>query len=205
MTTRHAACSCGQLHLTIEGEPSRISMCSCLACQRRTGRCDQQPGALPPRTGHLRRKGYDVGADSRKRPCADLSFLSDVRLHRLLGDEAFLEPSWLPYATLPTRISPADHRGVGGVTPPLGLLAARHAAQRHSAGFTGCRSAFVRFGSKADMCNANAYVRFTPKADMCSALACPLCANSGHQPHICSNENRKTASQRSLRKFHRAY
>src|SRR3954466_14811152 len=25
--TRRAACSCGQLHLTIEGEPSRISMC----------------------------------------------------------------------------------------------------------------------------------------------------------------------------------
>ncbi|MGA8824520.1 MAG: GFA family protein, partial [Pseudolabrys sp.] len=37
MTTRRAACSCGQLHLTIEGEPLRISMCSCLACQRRTG------------------------------------------------------------------------------------------------------------------------------------------------------------------------
>ena len=38
MTTRHAACSYGQLHLTIEGEPSRISMCHCLECQRRTGR-----------------------------------------------------------------------------------------------------------------------------------------------------------------------
>jgi len=37
MTTRHAACSCGQLHLTIEGEPVRVSMCHCLACQRRTG------------------------------------------------------------------------------------------------------------------------------------------------------------------------
>jgi hypothetical protein len=37
MTTRHAACSCGQLQLTIEGEPLRISMCHCLACQRRTG------------------------------------------------------------------------------------------------------------------------------------------------------------------------
>jgi hypothetical protein len=37
MSTRRAACSCGQLHLTIEGEPSRISMCHCLACQRRTG------------------------------------------------------------------------------------------------------------------------------------------------------------------------
>ena len=35
--TRRAACSCGQLHLTIEGEPSRISMCHCLECQRRTG------------------------------------------------------------------------------------------------------------------------------------------------------------------------
>ena len=37
MITRRAACSCGQLHLTIEGEPSRISMCHCLECQRRTG------------------------------------------------------------------------------------------------------------------------------------------------------------------------
>lgn len=37
MITRHAVCSCGQLHLTIEGEPSRISLCHCLACQRRTG------------------------------------------------------------------------------------------------------------------------------------------------------------------------
>src|SRR5271166_4444454 len=37
MTTRRATCCCGQLHLTIEGEPSRISMCHCLECQRRTG------------------------------------------------------------------------------------------------------------------------------------------------------------------------
>src|ERR1700749_818303 len=35
--TRHAACSCGQLRLEIEGEPSRVSMCHCLECQRRTG------------------------------------------------------------------------------------------------------------------------------------------------------------------------
>lgn len=37
MITRRAACSCGQLNLTTEGEPIRISMCHCLACQRRTG------------------------------------------------------------------------------------------------------------------------------------------------------------------------
>ena len=37
MTTRRAACSCGQLHLTCEGEPVRVAMCHCLECQRRTG------------------------------------------------------------------------------------------------------------------------------------------------------------------------
>jgi hypothetical protein len=37
MTTRRAACSCGQLSLAIEGEPMRVSMCHCLECQRRTG------------------------------------------------------------------------------------------------------------------------------------------------------------------------
>ena len=37
MPTRHASCSCGQLHLTIEGAPARVSMCHCLECQRRTG------------------------------------------------------------------------------------------------------------------------------------------------------------------------
>jgi hypothetical protein len=37
MATRRAACSCDQLRLTVEGEPVRISICHCLACQRRTG------------------------------------------------------------------------------------------------------------------------------------------------------------------------
>jgi hypothetical protein len=34
---REAACSCGQLRATVEGEPVRISLCHCFACQRRTG------------------------------------------------------------------------------------------------------------------------------------------------------------------------
>lgn len=37
MTTRHASCSCGQLTATTTGEPVRISVCHCHACQRRTG------------------------------------------------------------------------------------------------------------------------------------------------------------------------
>ena len=34
---REASCSCGQLRVTVEGEPVRISICHCLACKRRTG------------------------------------------------------------------------------------------------------------------------------------------------------------------------
>jgi hypothetical protein len=37
MTTRTASCSCGQLQITSEGEPVRMSVCHCLACQKRTG------------------------------------------------------------------------------------------------------------------------------------------------------------------------
>jgi hypothetical protein len=37
MTTHYATCSCEQLRLTAEGDPVRVSICHCLACQRRTG------------------------------------------------------------------------------------------------------------------------------------------------------------------------
>ena len=52
------------------------------------------------------------------------------RLHRLLGERRL---SWIHrrcHRQLRRSEFPrADHRGVGGVTPPMGLLAARHAAQ----------------------------------------------------------------------------
>jgi hypothetical protein len=37
VATREAACSCGQLRLEVAGDPFAISICHCLACQRRTG------------------------------------------------------------------------------------------------------------------------------------------------------------------------
>jgi len=37
MASREATCSCGRLRLTAEGEPVRVSVCHCLACQRRSG------------------------------------------------------------------------------------------------------------------------------------------------------------------------
>ncbi len=37
MATREATCHCGQLRLTVDDEPFAVSICNCLACQRRTG------------------------------------------------------------------------------------------------------------------------------------------------------------------------
>lgn len=37
MATRDAACHCGQLRLQVDGDPFVVSLCHCLACQRRTG------------------------------------------------------------------------------------------------------------------------------------------------------------------------
>jgi hypothetical protein len=37
MTNRLASCSCGQLTAQVVGDPVRVSICHCLACQRRSG------------------------------------------------------------------------------------------------------------------------------------------------------------------------
>jgi hypothetical protein len=47
MTARTASCSCGQLQLVASGEPVRISVCHCLACQRRTGSVFGQQARFP--------------------------------------------------------------------------------------------------------------------------------------------------------------
>lgn len=37
MNTRTASCSCGQLTVATTDDPVRVTVCHCLACQRRTG------------------------------------------------------------------------------------------------------------------------------------------------------------------------
>lgn len=37
MVERRASCSCGKLVLVCRGDPVRVSMCHCFACQQRTG------------------------------------------------------------------------------------------------------------------------------------------------------------------------
>jgi len=47
MPTRIASCSCGQLTAEVSGDPVRISICHCLACQRRTGSVFGQQARFP--------------------------------------------------------------------------------------------------------------------------------------------------------------
>jgi hypothetical protein len=83
MNTRRASCSCGQLQLTIEGEPSR-NYVSLLGVPAPHGGRAQQPGALSPGADLLCREDYGRDSDGRKRQRDDLSFLSDMRLDSLL-------------------------------------------------------------------------------------------------------------------------
>jgi hypothetical protein len=48
MSTREAACHCGQLRLEVEGDPFVVSICHCLACQRRTGSAFGMQAAFRP-------------------------------------------------------------------------------------------------------------------------------------------------------------
>ena len=77
-------------------------------------------------------------SDSRKRERGDLSLLSDMRLHGLLGERKLSRIRHCCHRKLRRSEFPcADRLGVGGVTPPLGLIAARHSAQANGeAGMT---------------------------------------------------------------------
>jgi hypothetical protein len=44
---REAACSCGQLRLEVQGDPVRVGVCHCLACQRRSGAPFAQQARFP--------------------------------------------------------------------------------------------------------------------------------------------------------------
>jgi len=48
MATREAACHCGQLRPEVDGDPFVVSLCHCLACQRRTGSAFGMQAAFRP-------------------------------------------------------------------------------------------------------------------------------------------------------------
>jgi hypothetical protein len=89
MKTREAACSCGKLRLTAEGEPIRISVCHCLACQRRTGSAFGAQARFPAervrvdgRSTEYARTG-DSGGTARFHFCPECGATVYYRLDRI--------------------------------------------------------------------------------------------------------------------------
>src|SRR6187397_52646 len=72
MATREAACHCGQLRLEVEGDPFAVSICHCLACQRRTG------SAFGMQAGYKRAQ---VEIDGRYSDFARTSDEADRKVH----------------------------------------------------------------------------------------------------------------------------
>jgi hypothetical protein len=77
VSEREASCSCGQLRLVVSGEPIRVSICHCLACQRRTGSsygyqarfARERVRVLGESTEYIRRADED-GAERRSYFCS---------------------------------------------------------------------------------------------------------------------------------------
>jgi hypothetical protein len=84
MATRDAVCSCGQLHLTAEGDPIRISMCHCLACQRRTGSAFGIQARFTSNQVRIVGRYKRLRANLRRGRDENLSFLPRLRRDRFL-------------------------------------------------------------------------------------------------------------------------
>jgi len=69
MTAREAACHCGQLRLEVTGDPFAVSICHCLACQRRTGSAFGMQAAFTADEGRVtgRYGGYARVSDEADR------------------------------------------------------------------------------------------------------------------------------------------
>jgi hypothetical protein len=128
--TRRAACSCGQLNLTIEGEPSRIAMCHCLECQRRTG-------AVISNQARFRLEQISfAGETSAWTRTAESGHVMTYHFCPICGSTVFWENQGFPgHVTVaignfadPT-FPRTDHRSLGGDKAPVGLFATQHTSQ----------------------------------------------------------------------------
>lgn len=107
--TRTATCSCGQLRVVVEGDPVRVSVCHCRACQRRTGsafgvqaRWNKSQVRTEGETRTWRRIGDEgTAVDFRFCPCCGSTvwFTQDATPDLIaiavgaFGDPGFLVPS----------------------------------------------------------------------------------------------------------------
>lgn len=124
MSSRLASCSCGQLTARVDGEPVRVSICHCLACQRRTGSVFGQQARF------LRENVSITGTSTEYARVGDEG--SKVKFHFCpqCGSTVFYEPEGLeeflaiPVGAFadpdfpPPRVSVYESRKHGWVIPP---------------------------------------------------------------------------------------
>lgn len=88
--TRTAACSCGQLSIACEGEPVRVSVCHCLACQQRTGSAFGSAAFFP-------RDDVTInGSSSRWERVGDSGLRAVFHFCPTCGSTVFWEPEFRP-------------------------------------------------------------------------------------------------------------
>ena len=90
MQTRTAACACGQLRATCEGEPEGVWICNCTHCQRRTGSV-YGVGAYFERA-----RVRTEGAAKRFRRSSDAGRRADMAFCPECGSTVFWELEMLP-------------------------------------------------------------------------------------------------------------
>ena len=128
MPTRIAACTCGQLKAEVTGEPVRISVCHCLACQRRSGSVFAMQARFPRDSVVITGQGTeyvrtgDEGGRARFTFCATCG---DTVFYRTEGHEetiaipvgAFADPTFPP-----PRVSVYENRMHAWVSMPHDMV-----------------------------------------------------------------------------------
>lgn len=107
MSPRRATCSCGQLCVVAEGDPIRVSVCHCLACQKRTGsafgvqaRFPRDKVTIEGRSTEYARTG-DTGNVARFHFCPDCGATVYYQLEQVpdaiaVPVGAFADPGFFP-------------------------------------------------------------------------------------------------------------
>ena len=124
MINRVASCSCGQLVARVVGEPVRVSICHCFACQRRTG------GPFSHQARFLRANVSLSGVSSEHLLVGDEGPGARFHFCPHCGSTVYYEPLALPdYVSIPVgafadptfpppTVSVYEERMHGWVVPP---------------------------------------------------------------------------------------
>ena len=122
MTVRTATCRCGQLRATCTGEPIRVSVCHCLACQRRSGSAFAAQARWPDERVSLVgdfnewSQAGDSGSFATFRFCATCGATVAFRNDAMPGETAIAIGAFADPGFPPPKFSVYEERKHGWVT-----------------------------------------------------------------------------------------